>query len=80
MVANLYIDKDNQNKDALFRDTVIHQMTKNKDTDFEICFVNMENENDAYKYFLDEKHITKDQLPVLLINDNLYSSDYEKIC
>ena len=80
MVVNLYIDKNNQNKDVTFRDTVIYQMTKDKDTDFEVCFVDMEDENDAYKYFLDEKHVTKDQLPVLLMNDSLYSSNYEKIC
>lgn len=80
MVVNLYIDKNNQNKDVTFRDTVIHQMTKDKDADFEVCLVNMEDEHDAYKYFLDEKRITKDQLPVLLMNDSLYSSNYEKIC
>lgn len=40
------------------------------DVDFQICEVNSEDDNDAYMLFLKEKGV--ENMPVLLVNNDLY--------
>lgn len=74
MVVNLYVDKYDPTKDLPFIDTCLNTFRNDERADFELCVVDTKNENDPFWYFLDEKGLSKENLPVLLVDDTVYNS------
>lgn len=78
MVVNLYVDTYDPTKDLSFIGMCLDTF-RNKRVDFKLCSVDTKDENDPFWYFLDEKGLSKEDLPVLLVDNTVYSSKSTEI-